>query len=52
MGWDYITYNAQPAFFIEEIAVFMEAEDKAKQIINAQSNGGTNTTGRGAKAQR
>ena len=47
---------AQPAFFIEEIAICMEAEDNARAIkdsqTNLQNNGRPNTTRRSAKAQR
>ncbi len=38
MGWDFYTYNAQPAFFIEEIVDCMQAEDKAELIKQAKDN--------------
>jgi len=38
MGWDYFTFNSQPAFFVEEIASCMEAEDKVR-IIKSNPNG-------------
>jgi hypothetical protein len=37
MGWDYFTFNSQPAFFINEISECMEAEDKAETIKQAKN---------------
>jgi len=41
MGWDYYTYNAQPAFFVEQIADCINAEEKSQKIKEAkqQKNG-------------
>lgn len=40
MGWDYYTYRAQPAFFIEEIIACMRTEQRFHDIKNKkQSNG-------------
>jgi len=38
MGWDYHTYLAQPAFFIDEIVECMQAEDHVKNVKQAQLN--------------
>ena len=31
MGWDYYTYMAQPAFFIEEILLIMNQESQKER---------------------
>jgi hypothetical protein len=38
MGWDYYTFKNQPAFFIQEIAICIDAENKVKAINNSKIN--------------
>ena len=44
MGWDYYTYNMQPAFFLEEIFIFMTQEAEAEKESVGSVQGKINKT--------